>query len=64
MTNIQKVLKDKVDERERTIHLFASRPPRATFLEIRELDYQIAWLRYIVAQKRRSSESNTGRGIL
>jgi hypothetical protein len=50
MSKIENALQAKIDERERLIELFASKPARATFPEIRELDYQIEFLRYLIEQ--------------
>ena len=54
MTGIQKALQNKVDERERTVNLFASRPPGASFPEIRKLDYEIAGLRRLVEEEQKT----------
>jgi len=59
MSKIEKALQDKIDERERTISLFASWPPRATFREIRELDCEIAYLRSLIEQERRMANSKS-----
>ena len=59
MSKIEKALQDKIDERERTSNLFASWPPRATFQEIRELDYEIASLRSLIEQERRMTNSES-----
>ncbi len=54
MTQIQRALQNKIDESERTISLFASRPPGSSFPEIRELDYEIAGLRRLVEEERKT----------
>ena len=54
MTQIQRALQNKIDERERTINLFASRPSRASFPEIRELDYEIAELRHLAEKEQQT----------
>ena len=53
MSKIEAVLQEKTEERRRMINLFASRPPRATFPEIRDLDYEIAWLCMLLDEERR-----------
>jgi hypothetical protein len=55
MTQIQKALQNKIEEREHTINLFASVPPRASFEEIREFDYEIAGLQRLVEQEQRTT---------
>lgn len=52
MSKIEAVLQQKTEERRRTINLFACTPPRATFPEIRDLDYEITWLRILLDQER------------
>ena len=59
MTKIEKALQDKIDERERAINLFTSWPPGATFLEIRELDGEIAYLRSLIVQDPRMTNSKS-----
>ena len=56
MSKIEKALQDKIDERQRTISLFAS---WATFPEIRELDCEIAYLRSLIEQERRMANSKS-----
>ena len=55
MDKIEVVLQQKIEERRRVITLFASEPPRATFPDIRVLDYEIAWLRFLLDEQRRNA---------
>lgn len=53
-------LANKYAELERKKNLFASRPPRATFAEILELEHEMAGLRRLIEEGKISGNEGSG----
>ena len=47
-------LQERINERERKVTALVTVPPGATFPELRELDYEIARLRFLVEQEQQA----------
>jgi hypothetical protein len=48
---LTEALQKKINERERKVMEFVTVPPRATFPELLDLDYEIVRLRFLVQQQ-------------
>jgi len=55
MTAIEEALQKKINERERKVTAFVTVPRGATFLELRDLDYEIARLRFLLQQEQQAA---------